>query len=246
MLDDNDFQSSDTMSTGDGSDPQDEDMEIWDDIDDTTPGVELWVPGTFFDRLNQFLTYSDPMCARYNLGDIPPHCNWGPGGRGAHLQHENQVVQVWAVGHLKSMLFFAADEDPRPHVRISLDLVHEIDIVAVQRLMSMANVVPEEAPAIFHASSAPSGSDCLQIFRSLYDATTLFRAKHAMVQLNPSDIVIGDLVLVETRIERKAIGQQCRAWGTWEISFTLGAVSRLISRVVVKKETPEDTFRLTL
>lgn len=146
---------------------------MWDDISDSTPATELWVPSTFFQyatpprdssvprlltvlgsRLSKFFAYRDPFNERYNLGDVPADCQWGAGPLSSRLSRNERVVHMWAIGHLQSFWFFTTLDDQRPAARICLELVRENDTQATRRLMSLAN--HSQAAGTSHKMTSPS------------------------------------------------------------------------------------------
>lgn len=69
-----------------------------------------------------------------------------------------------------------------------------------------------------------------------------------MKTLSQGALVVGDLVLVEANITRRDVGRRraSRGWTTWAVEFTLQSISRLVPRVLVKKEVADDSFALSL
>lgn len=99
-------------------------------------------PNSSQSRLKKIFSYVDTLNARFNVGDVPKNCAWGTGLHASLLAWNGQILQIWAVGHLKCMWFYATEEDSRPRVRIALDLLRNVDTAGVRRLMGMATVVP--------------------------------------------------------------------------------------------------------
>ncbi|KAH9852847.1 hypothetical protein C2E23DRAFT_729789, partial [Lenzites betulinus] len=205
---------------------------MWADINESTPAVETWVPNTFFHRLKKILSYVDPLNARFNVGDIPKDCTWGAEPWASRLTCNNQVIQIWAVGHLKCMWFYATDEDTRPCVRIALDLLRDVDATGVRRLMAMSTVLPRNSwLASLDFCADKHGHIDNRIFRDVYDARETYTAKNLMPKLHPTDLTIGDVVLVECSLVRKRVDRAAPGqWSMWTTSFQLQALSVLMSR----------------
>lgn len=69
-----------------------------------------------------------------------------------------------------------------------------------------------------------------------------------MKRLSQRDLAVGDIVLAEVSITRRDVGRRraSRGWTTWTVEFTLNAVSRVMPRVLVKKEELEDNFVISI
>ncbi|EIW52158.1 uncharacterized protein TRAVEDRAFT_53586 [Trametes versicolor FP-101664 SS1] len=230
-----DYSSSSTLSDSDipnGGVPAAEDVTMWDDITDSTPAVEIWVPNAFFHRLYKFLAYNDPHIERYNLADVPMDCQWGSGSLASRLSRNGRVVSIWAIGHLKGMWFFTMLQDPRPAARVCLDLLRDSDITATRRLMNAANPTQRlERSWLTKVDFCADRMDSTnrKVFREIYDARARYTAKHEMQVLPLTDLSIGDLVLVECWFVRSRINRDSSAWVTWTTGFQLRSVSLLLS-----------------
>ncbi|KAL1945771.1 hypothetical protein VTO73DRAFT_1773 [Trametes versicolor] len=206
----------------------------WNDVGDDTPTVDLWVPNEMFHRLQKILSYSDPTTATFNLADVPANCEWGSGVDAAHLVLNDSVVNIWAVGHLRSMWFVATEDDPRPRTRVSLELLRETDCAAVRRLMQRSELGLTEARTwLGHRDFCADKTDSRErkVFKEIYDATTSFQNKRNMAPLVVTDLSVGDLVLVECSLVRIRLDKSAKGrwWTTWTTAFQLHALSLLMS-----------------
>lgn len=155
-------------------------ISIWNDIDDTTPSVETWVPngmfqyvqpcpsfsirltGAFYSRLHKMLTYSDPFESRFNIGNVPVEgCTWGEGVYESYLTYNHQLLELWAIGHMKTLWFLAAEQDPRPRARVGVELLRDVDKEAARRLMNESSPSPG-------TGNAPPSSNYSLTFRVKY------------------------------------------------------------------------------
>lgn len=81
------------------------------------------------------------------------------------------------------------------------------------------------------ACTCPHRYPLKQVFREIYDARTRYTAKPEMQPLSPTDLSIGDLVLVECWLVRSRIDRSSHAWTAgWTTAFQLRSLSLLLSR----------------
>ncbi|KAH9852848.1 hypothetical protein C2E23DRAFT_868384 [Lenzites betulinus] len=207
-----------------------------------------WFSGQSSERLRVFLDYRD-TASRFALSKVPIMAvGWGKGRDAMVLCVKTQPVQLWVVGTLQTVSYVLSDVDPRAGCDVTLKLLRDIDRDALSAIYSKARPYPREPHVVFHASRSSKGSEVIELFPNIYDATETYKAKSAMMRLSPRDLVVGDIVLVEATVIRRSVRRgKAQEWSYWDVEFQLDAISRLLPRLRIKKEdTGDNTFDVRL
>ncbi|KAI9064623.1 hypothetical protein FKP32DRAFT_1549919, partial [Trametes sanguinea] len=192
-----------------------------------------WIPSSNADRLRTFLEYKGPD-TRVALSKIPASATWGTSNNMRYLSLQGHPIQVWVVGVLDSMSFFASTADNNPGTAIAISLLRDTDRDALTALKKKSKPPP---PITRYLT-------CLQLFPHVYDATVAYTDKLYMKRLPTSALVAGDVVLVELAVVRCDVGpkkpRSVRA--DWKVDFELQSIARLVARPVVKEERVSSNF----
>ncbi|KAI9059287.1 hypothetical protein FKP32DRAFT_1606291 [Trametes sanguinea] len=203
-----------------------------------------WIGANTTERLRTFLDY-EGVGPRKSLISLPRLPSWGFHDKTAYLCEDGRPIQLWVVGILDSMSFFASTAHSNPGTAIAISLLRDLDRDALAAVKSMGKPPTPPFDNMFRASKAGYGiNNSIQLFTEVYDATEAYGSKLSMKQIPASSLVAGDVVLAEVKVVRYELGPHKNQgrWTSWRIDFELQSISRLVARPVVKIEREDDGF----
>ncbi|KAI9059163.1 hypothetical protein FKP32DRAFT_1580476 [Trametes sanguinea] len=178
-------------------------------------------------RLMRFLDYTCPPLNIYYISHLPDDCDWGSGTCSRFLCSPltSSPVKIWLVGRVSSFDVSASCTTPTTQCHLHLTYCRTTDQSAAKNLLRMANPTPYVFECVNMSTNAPTPTR----LPTFYDATSSFQNKRHMPLLSPTQLSIGDVVLVEcfcvrwkrTRLHRSP------TWTSWYTGFQLDDVSLL-------------------
>ncbi|KAI9065802.1 hypothetical protein FKP32DRAFT_1602074 [Trametes sanguinea] len=193
--------------------------------------VPDWVSEDTISRLNDFLRFAEPETNRFAVAHVPSSTKWGNKEFAKYLCLDDKPVTVWLVGSLVSKWFQNRMGEPQDTVNVAIEPLREIDLSAAITLLS--NSQPRKVPTLtrLYAKrfmtewSAGDAKPKVVLFDKIYDATKGFGRKASLPPLYPSELGIGDIVLVEVAVTRYKTGTIKYRWEQWNVSFELLCIS---------------------
>ncbi|TFK91364.1 hypothetical protein K466DRAFT_596200 [Polyporus arcularius HHB13444] len=187
---------------------------------------EGWVAPWALIRLTEFLEFTSPPSEPwYSLTKVPSDgASWEMRGPGQSiLTVFGLPLRLFAVGPIVDMGFFTGIYNKYARSRVTIRMMRARDRLALCHLLHRANWTcncPATAPV--ERFTALAVHNYQEVFRNIYDATTTYTARDCMTTVHPSDLKLGDIVLVEAVVVRTEVAD------SWSVAFHTDAIARLV------------------
>ncbi|KAJ3553064.1 hypothetical protein NM688_g3813 [Phlebia brevispora] len=199
------------------------------------------------DRLNRFVTFSNPQQHSYAMSQLPDAALWGhvavgPANNSGHLCLNNKRINLWVVGTIEVLKFFRKGH-PVDKPGVLLKPLISGDLRAATSLLGRLsepklNMSNQDGIWITRwATAFGIPEDAIKPFPNVYDATNEFNNKDAMDKLLAADLRVDDIVLTECSVIRWHIrtaeekqaspGTRNLPWKKWQAELKLNAISLL-------------------
>ncbi|KAI0710267.1 hypothetical protein C8Q76DRAFT_798999 [Earliella scabrosa] len=166
-----------------------------------------WITDDVIARIErECLDRSDRRNATFSLSQVPTEIAWGPKtvapDYSGYMCLWTVPATVQATGYITRLQFAAETREPVPRVTVTLELLRELDQVGLERCMDRAGIVVGPSRHTFEATRTGYGVTDLKPFRDVYDATAVLAPVECMPRMCCSELVVGDLVLVQAKLRR--------------------------------------------
>ncbi|TFK80849.1 hypothetical protein K466DRAFT_604989 [Polyporus arcularius HHB13444] len=193
--------------------------------------------------VDRLLDFRNSKRCIFTISQVPKEACWGPRTATADLSGVlcwwGQPVRVWAIGYLRRLAIVVQVDAPLPQVIVGVEFVRDVDAESMGRL-SGRHAGEAGAGGMFESKRISNGGGSIRMFREVYDATKEYTSKCRMPRISLSDLVIGDVVLVETKMMRIA---GSAGWASW---YELQSISRLLPRPCGVDDAVIDDFPFSL
>ncbi|TFK86993.1 hypothetical protein K466DRAFT_565641 [Polyporus arcularius HHB13444] len=187
-------------------------------MDDTALATQPWVPTAAFERLP-------------SIGNLPTTVRWGDGLYASYItmQDGTEIPKIWVTGHLASILYMSSENEARPRLRVQIDLLRTADRTRLNDILGMASPPASALSELDYMTLNKMSPSNRTGFRDVFDATMCYTKKASMDRIPITDLMVGDLVLVEcAAIRYKA--DDSPGWTLWQVGFQMHAISVLCRR----------------